>query len=57
MVTGTSVSNSKEALRLSRLYPDYLFYTAGMKIGHNFIVELVENVFVFRHSSSRRQTF
>lgn len=30
MVTGTSVKNSKEALRLSQLYPNYLFSTAGL---------------------------
>ncbi|KAJ8972881.1 hypothetical protein NQ317_015786 [Molorchus minor] len=30
MVTGTSVKGSKEALRLSRIYPDTLYSTAGI---------------------------
>lgn len=30
MVTGTSVRNSKEALRLTRIYPGVLYSTAGI---------------------------
>ncbi len=30
MVTGTSVHSSKEALRLTRLYPNTLYSTAGV---------------------------
>ncbi|KAK6635302.1 hypothetical protein RUM43_007812 [Polyplax serrata] len=30
MVTGTSIHNTKEALRLSRIYPDSLYCTAGI---------------------------
>lgn len=30
MVTGTTVQSSKEALRLTRLYPETLYSTAGM---------------------------
>lgn len=30
MVTGTSVKTSKEALRLTRIYPSTLYSTAGM---------------------------
>lgn len=30
MVTGTSIHNTKEALRLSRIYPDSLYCTAGV---------------------------
>lgn len=29
MVTGTSVKGSKDALRLTRIYPDTLYSTAG----------------------------
>ena len=32
MVTGTSVTGSKDALRLSRLYPGSLYCTAGKPI-------------------------
>ena len=31
MVTGTSLHSTKEALRLTRLYPDVLYSTAGIK--------------------------
>lgn len=30
MVTGTNIQSSKEALRLTRIFPDILFSTAGM---------------------------
>ncbi|KAL1282998.1 3'-5' ssDNA/RNA exonuclease TatD [Trichinella pseudospiralis] len=30
IVTGTSIETAKEAMRLSRLYPNYLFFTAGI---------------------------
>lgn len=30
MVPGTSVKSSKEALRLSRIYPDFIYSTAGI---------------------------
>lgn len=40
MVTGTSVKASKEALRLTRIYPNTLYSTAGntkhFKIEYNF---------------------
>lgn len=29
IVTGTSIHSSKEALRLTRLFPSYLYSTAG----------------------------
>uniref|UniRef100_A0A2H1WJ97 Deoxyribonuclease TATDN1 n=1 Tax=Spodoptera frugiperda TaxID=7108 RepID=A0A2H1WJ97_SPOFR len=32
MVTGTSVRNSKEALRLTRLYPSTIYSTAGKSL-------------------------
>ena len=44
MVTGTSVQSSRDALRLSRLYPGALYATAGMYIKYIFIMLLRNRV-------------
>lgn len=46
MVTGTSVKNSKEALRLTRIYPGILYSTAG-KIWVNNVLTVVLNFLLF----------
>ncbi|XP_003374464.1 deoxyribonuclease TatD [Trichinella spiralis] len=37
IVTGTSIETAKEAMRLSRLYPNYLFFTAGKWTANLFL--------------------
>ncbi|KPJ16797.1 Deoxyribonuclease tatD [Papilio machaon] len=50
MVTGTSVRNSKEALRLTRLYPGTIYSTAGRI--QNGPALLVQN---YNHTEDRRK--
>ena len=52
MVTGTSLHSTKEALRLTRLYPGTLYSTAGESHGQYKQITLI---FVTRHPPSRRQ--
>lgn len=53
MVTGTSVRNSKEALRLTRLYPSTIYSTAGKLLYGNMTIMPRELVC---HSQTIKQT-
>lgn len=51
MVTGTSVKTSKEALRLTRIYPGVLYSTAGNSSSHQKLLQRVKSHF-FRNTSA-----
>lgn len=42
MVTGTTVQSSKEALRLTRLFPETLYSTAGQPLGSLLFLYIIK---------------
>ena len=46
MVTGTSLHSTKEALRLTRLYPDVLYSTAGLRNIYLSVTDITFEIFL-----------